>query len=775
MKLTASIAVMIAAGCHDRTSCLEVAERVDLAATIARCTVEYEQTRDPRAAVAAVAAHATRARDRQRPRDDEHASTGALQRGGARADDDHDDDAVVAWASRVGEMPGTARIWRLAAQVHERRGEREAMLAARQRALELWERAGTHGEAAYEALVLHQAYWSKSQLLPALLAARRARALALASDDQEMRRDALGSLFSLLEEIGDQRGAAAVLDEARAVTAPDDVQGRYYLTFNEGQLQFHEQRFDLARLAYRQALAFPDSVRTTEGDRATRYNLVEIDLAQGALDLAALDLAAALSKLPAAPSLPLRSARAFYTSLLARAQHDPARAERAVRELLADAPPVNWVWQLELVLGGALEDQGRREDAIAAYQRAIAAVERMRRDLEIDVLQLHLRDRKRAPYEALFALEAAAGHRDAAMAIAELMWRRGFIESFATAAEPSGAADPAAERVRGVAAVMQQLGRSATVVDATAVRAPDNDLLAFIEARGALWRYSRTELEVRLERMAMPAADAGRLVAALRTHPDDLAVAAQLGALLIPKPAVATTREHRPLVVVADGVLSGLPFAALRVEGRWLAEQRVLAYQPGLAPVTPAGSEPQPPTTAVVMAASEQPGARLPASVTEATEVARALGVTPLLGAQANLAALRGARAVGLLHLAAHGGIAPAGAFIRLADGEVTVPDVIRWSLAPRVVVLASCASGARSGGSLWGAMGGGFLAAGSQAVVATLWSVEDAATAVMIREFYAAHGDRRPHAALAVAQRKAIAAGVPPRQWASFVALGAP
>lgn len=380
LALVAIIAMMAALGCRDRTSCLEVAKRADLGETIARCTAEYDQTRDPRAAVAAVTAHVARAKERK------------LQRASERAARD-DDDAVVAWAGRVGPAPGTALIWRRAAQVHEQRGQREAMLAAGQRALELWAQAGANGEAAYEARVLQQAYWSASQLLPALLAARRARALALASDDQEMRRGALGGLFSLLDEIGDQRGAAEVLEEARKITPPDDVQGRYHLHVNEGLLRFHEQRFELARLAYRQALALSEVVKAADFDRAVLYNLVEIEVILGELDAAARDLSAAVARLPADPPLYMRSARAFFTGLLARARRDPARAEAAVREPLAASPAADWAWQLETVLGGALADQGRRDEAIAAYRRAIASVEQLRRELAIDVLQLHLRER----------------------------------------------------------------------------------------------------------------------------------------------------------------------------------------------------------------------------------------------------------------------------------------------------------------------------------------------------------------------------------------------
>src|SRR5215208_3289308 len=103
LAFVAIIGAVAAPGCRESTSCLEVAKRPDLAETIARCTSEYERTRDPRAAVAAVTAHVTRAK------------ASAPRRPGERGARDDDDDAVVAWADRVGDAPGTALIWRRAA------------------------------------------------------------------------------------------------------------------------------------------------------------------------------------------------------------------------------------------------------------------------------------------------------------------------------------------------------------------------------------------------------------------------------------------------------------------------------------------------------------------------------------------------------------------------------------------------------------------------------------------------------------------------------------
>src|SRR5690606_1155211 len=104
-----------------------------------------------------------------------------------------------------------------------------------------------------------------------------------------------GDLFSILDEIGDQAGAAALLDEVRRATPPSDTHTRYYLLFYEGLLRFHERRYELARLSYRQALGLSGVAKDHGTDRAARYNLAEIGVVLGDLDAAERDLAAAIA------------------------------------------------------------------------------------------------------------------------------------------------------------------------------------------------------------------------------------------------------------------------------------------------------------------------------------------------------------------------------------------------------------------------------------------------------------------------------------------------
>jgi CHAT domain-containing protein len=111
------------------------------------------------------------------------------------------------------------------------------------------------------------------------------------------------------------------------------------------------------------------------------------------------------------------------------------------------------------------------------------------------------------------------------------------------------------------------------------------------------------------------------------------------------------------------------------------------------------------------------------------------------------------------------------------------VHEVFGLDLAADLVVLSACQTGLASGaladlpaGDDWIGLTRGFLHAGARHVVATLWPVQDLATAALMERFYEGFTDSTdPVRALAGAQRALIAepATAHPFYWAGFVAVG--
>jgi CHAT domain-containing protein len=182
--------------------------------------------------------------------------------------------------------------------------------------------------------------------------------------------------------------------------------------------------------------------------------------------------------------------------------------------------------------------------------------------------------------------------------------------------------------------------------------------------------------------------------------------------------------------------------------------------------------------------------ARLPYSAVEARAVMRAFSGANIIGLAGFDATARRvielpSRDLNVLHFATHAVVrkdAPEQSALFLseyaADGSplpsdrLTADDITRSGLRADVVVLSGCATG--SGRELRGegVMGltYGFLANGSQTVVASLWPVEDALTARFMEEFYTAYrASGRAADALRTAQlRTRSKAG--PSVWSSFV-----
>jgi len=246
------------------------------------------------------------------------------------------------------------------------------------------------------------------------------------------------------------------------------------------------------------------------------------------------------------------------------------------------------------------------------------------------------------------------------------------------------------------------------------------------------------------------------------------------------------------LLLVPQAELHYLPFAALLDSAhRFLIERYELATTPSASVWLALGDRPQR-STAGVLALAPRPDA-LPASRREVAFIerrAKAEGRV-LVGAGATESAFRReAPASRVIHLATLGVLNknnPLFSFVQLEsgdgeDGRLDVHEVFGLNLAADLVVLSACQTGLGSGalsdvppGDDWVGLTRAFLHAGAAHVIATLWQVDDWATAAVMEQFYTRyglHGD--PATALAAAQRTILrASGTKhPFYWAGFTAV---
>ncbi|NNE65395.1 MAG: CHAT domain-containing protein [Pyrinomonadaceae bacterium] len=131
------------------------------------------------------------------------------------------------------------------------------------------------------------------------------------------------------------------------------------------------------------------------------------------------------------------------------------------------------------------------------------------------------------------------------------------------------------------------------------------------------------------------------------------------------------------------------------------------------------------------------------------------------------------------IHLACHGEFRadnPMFSNLRLADGFLTVEDISKSRLNADLVTLSACETGLSriyAGEEILG-LSRGFIGAGARNVVMSLWTVNDASTVELMKEFYAEYNDHRnPLKALRVAQRQLISHGYHPYYWSPFVIIG--
>ena len=113
-------------------------------------------------------------------------------------------------------------------------------------------------------------------------------------------------------------------------------------------------------------------------------------------------------------------------------------------------------------------------------------------------------------------------------------------------------------------------------------------------------------------------------------------------------------------------------------------------------------------------------------------------------------------------------------------DGFLTLNDIYNLQLPVRLVVLSACESGQGRVVRGEGIVGltRGFLYAGAESLVVSLWNVNDQSTAELMRRFYEAwlaHGSQRPAAALRSAQLSLMrdTQWHQPYYWSAFTVQG--
>ncbi len=202
------------------------------------------------------------------------------------------------------------------------------------------------------------------------------------------------------------------------------------------------------------------------------------------------------------------------------------------------------------------------------------------------------------------------------------------------------------------------------------------------------------------------------------------------------------------LIIVPYGPLHSLPFHALQNEKGYLIERCEVAYLPAAAmlslqetrhPVIQrSGNRPE---RIIVLGHSH--GGKLPYTLREAQTVANLFDAEAYLEEQATVERLSSTtNHYKIIHIAAHGQNrmdAPDFSFLQLADRQLSMIDVFNLDLPTDLITLSGCETGLAviGGGDELLGLGRGFLYAGAQSLLMSLWRVEDASTAKLMEQFY--------------------------------------
>jgi CHAT domain-containing protein len=449
----------------------------------------------------------------------------------------------------------------------------------------------------------------------------------------------------------------------------------------------------------------------------------------------------------------------------------------------AGAPELTfrWNWQRARLA----RKRGQAEIALAGYRAAAIALQSARPDIPIEYREGHSSFRATfGPFYLEFAdllLQQAAANPGGSTTL--LREARDTVEQLKESELQDYFQDSCVTRF---AARQQSID---TVAPGTAILYPVvlTDRLELLISFGG---------ELRQFTLPLPEATLGdqirqfRTLLEKRTTNEYLPLAQQLyNEILRPIDPLLTERHIDTLVVVPDGVLRLIPFAALHDGSQFAIERYAMAIAPSLHL-----TDPRPLTSrsrdALVLGISQsvQGFAGLPSVKREVKEVHDATGGEVFIDeafVRSRFESGLKQAPFGVVHIASHGqfGSDPSQTFVVAFDGRLTMDDLeqtikygeLRES-ALELLTLDACETAVGDDRAALG-LAGIALKSGARSALATLWFISDKAAGDLAVKFYVAlkAGNMSKAHALQSAQRQLIADPrySHPAYWAPFLLIG--
>lgn len=632
--------------------------------------------------------------------------------------------------------------------------------------------------------------------------ALNSRALfALNEGKYELARDSYHESYTLWQRLGNLLRQATVLINLGALhyelheyeQAETHLQTAVVLCEQAGERHYHaiacnelglvardRGRWDEALRWLHQAAAFFEREGPPDYLGRVMSNLGEIELLCGQYATASGHFAAALEHM---------ASRAYAIDanlnlgLLQQAQSDDEAALLHYRSALDLAHEFNRRDVLALIhqrIAHAEQRLGRLDAAQASYAAALQAVEALREPVRDEGLLISVMGRWQLVYEA--AIQFCLARDDAARAFdyAERARARAFADLLArrsSMAQQGGTPPVTAAQTQAALAPDTLLLAYFT----TGVTGPETRLLDAIPPAGQGLRECLA-VPARLIRFVVSAHTIEAAVCPLDPNALQRSAARQADGRRFLNPAVLRRAysaliggvveqlaQARAVIVVPHGPLHQFPFAALiDGDGRTLLDHVPhIAYTPSATVLLRSRQISDTPSrSCLALGYDGDTGSALRHTQTEAAAIARLYDGEhwpPDPGVRLRL--LERAADYRIVHLACHGEFdldEPLSSWLEIGPAErLTAAEVLeQMRLSAELVTLSACHSGVNRilrGDEPMGLVRA-FLSAGAQAVLVTLWPVEDMSARLLMEHFYrvlrAQTGPADPAAALQAAQR---------------------